>query len=86
MELILTQKGAGIAPEHISKRQESVYYPVRVQASCLGPGWVLFVSQILQEQEAFSEPKPADRQGALKAPNRARHRALKPAENSALWG
>lgn len=48
---------------------ESVYYPVRVQASCLGPGWALFVSQILKEQEAFSVPKPADRQGALKAPN-----------------
>lgn len=27
-------------------------------------------------------PRPADRQGALKAPNRERHRALKPAENS----
>lgn len=65
--------------------QKSVYYSVRVQASCLGPGWALFVSQILKEQEAFSVPKPADRQGALKAPNRAWRRALKPTENSALW-
>lgn len=53
--------------------------------SCLGPGWALFGSQILKEQEAFSAPKPADRQGALKAPNRAQHRALKLAENLALW-
>lgn len=72
-------------PNHITKMHKSVYYPVRVQASCLGPGWALFVSQILKEQEAFSVPKPADRQGALKAPNRALHRALKPTENSALW-
>lgn len=64
--------------------QKSVYYPVRVQASRLGPGWALFVSQILKEQEAFSVLKPADRQGALKAPNRALYRALKPTENSAM--
>lgn len=73
-------------PKHFTKMQRSVCHPVRVQASCLGPGRVLFVSQILKEQEAFSVPKPADRQGALKAPNRARHRALKPTKNSALWG
>lgn len=82
-EQVLTQ--VGNPPKHTTEMQKSARYPVRVQASCLGPGWVLFVSQILKEQAAFSVPKPADRQGALKAPNWARHRALKPTENSALW-
>lgn len=57
--------------KHITKMHESVYYPVRVQATvALALAGALFVSQILQEQGAFSVPRPADRQGALKAPNR----------------
>lgn len=56
-------------PKHITEMQQPVYHPVSVQASFLGPGWAIVVSQILKEQEAFSVPKPADRQGALKAPN-----------------
>lgn len=68
--------------KHITKMHQSVYYPVRVQASCLGPGRVLFVSQILQEQGAFSET--CRQTGGLKAPDWVRHTALKPTENSAL--
>lgn len=57
--------------KHITKMHESVYYPVRVQATvALALAGTLFVSQILQEQGAFSVPRPADRRGALKAPNR----------------
>lgn len=62
-------EGEGNPPKYFTKMQKSAYSPVGLQASCLGPVWVLFVSQILKEQEAFSVPKPADRQGALKAPN-----------------
>lgn len=50
--------------KHITKMQKCFYSAVGVQASCLGPGRPLFVSQILKEQDAFCAPQknlPTDR-------------------------
>lgn len=43
--------------KHITKMQKCFYSAVGVQASCLGPGRPLFVSQILKEQDAFCAPQ-----------------------------
>lgn len=51
-----------------SFQPQNVDYPVRVQASCRSFSSALFVSQILEEQEAFSVPKPADREGSFEGP------------------
>lgn len=69
-EQVLTRTDAGTAPQNTSVKCTGSPLPSCQGArySCLGPGWALFVSQILKEQEAFSAPKTCRQTGGFEGP------------------